>query len=156
MRRKAQQLTDQQARAVLARGTAGVLSVLGDGDYPYGVPMSYVYHGGTIYFHSALSGHKVDAILRQPKASFTVIDQDQVVAAEYTTYYRSVVAFGTARVLEDPAEKLAAIRLLAAKYAPDLPEGREAEIQSSLPRFCMIALEVQHLTGKEAVELARP
>ena len=38
------------------------LGLLGDNDYPYAVPNSYVYASGRLYFHSALSGHIVDAI----------------------------------------------------------------------------------------------
>ena len=62
MRRKNQQLSETESAAVLERGTSGVLAVLGDGGYPYGVPVSYAYCGGKIYFHCAKSGHKLDAI----------------------------------------------------------------------------------------------
>ena len=83
--------------AVLSRGSHGVLALAGDEGYPYAVPISYVYEGGKLYFHCAKSGHKLDAIARCPKASFCVVDQDQVVPQEYTTYFRSVIAFGTIR-----------------------------------------------------------
>ena len=105
MRRSKQQLSQEETEAVLTRGTSGVLSVLGDGGYPYGVPLSYVYHDGKLYFHWALSGHKLDAVRACPKASFCVVDRDQVVPPEYTTYFRSAIAFGTVRVVEDPEEK---------------------------------------------------
>ena len=68
--------------------------------YPYGVPLSYVYHNGKLYFHCAKAGHKLDAIRREGKCSFCVIGQDQVVAEKYTTLFRSVIAFGQVRVLE--------------------------------------------------------
>ena len=105
MRRSRQQLTLEAAEAVLSRGTSGVLSVLGDEGYPYGVPLSYVYHDGKLYFHWARSGHKLDAVRACPKASFCVVDQDQVVSREYTTYFRSAIAFGTVRIVEDPEEQ---------------------------------------------------
>ena len=84
---------------VLRKGTSGVLAVSGDDGYPYAVPLSYVYDDGRLFFHCAPSGHKLDAIAGNEKASFCVIDQDHVVPEEYTTYYRSVIAFGRARVL---------------------------------------------------------
>ena len=84
MRRKAQQLPFEESAAILKRGTSGVLAVLGDNDYPYAVPMSYVYDGNRIYFHSAQKGHKLDAIRHSEKASFCVIDQDEVVPQAYT------------------------------------------------------------------------
>ena len=99
MRRKNQALTQEECIAVLQRGTSGVLAVTGEGDYPYAVPLSYVYSNSKLYFHCAASGYKLEAIARNPKVSFCVIDQDQVVPEEYTTYFRSVIIFGQARIL---------------------------------------------------------
>ena len=62
MRRKRQELPKEECKKILNNATAGVLSVLGDGGYPYGVPISYVYAEGKLYFHSAVEGHKLDAI----------------------------------------------------------------------------------------------
>ena len=83
MRRKKQALPKEDCAAILNRGTSGVLALAGDNDYPYAVPISYVYDGEKLYFHCAKSGHKLDAICRNPKASFCVIDQDQIVSEEY-------------------------------------------------------------------------
>ena len=62
MRRKRQQLSEVESIGILQKATAGTLALLGDNDYPYAVPISYVYHERKLYFHSALAGHKVDAI----------------------------------------------------------------------------------------------
>ena len=70
MRRIKQQLSDQAAEAVLLRGTSGVLSLLGEDGYPYGVPLSYVYQNGKLLFHCATKGHKLDALRREEKCSF--------------------------------------------------------------------------------------
>ena len=74
---------------------------------------------------------------------------------EYTTYFRSVVAFGTARVLEDSWEKRQALAALAAKYSPDQEEGRNEEIRAQFSNVTMVELTVEHMTGKEAIELVR-
>ena len=79
MRQKKQELSRQEIADILHKGTSGVLALLGDNDYPYAVPISYVYDDGKIYFHSAKSGHKIDAIQRTAKASFCVIDKDLVI-----------------------------------------------------------------------------
>ena len=121
MRRIRQQLSLEECQAVLARGTSGVLALSGDEGYPYALPISYVYHDGKLYFHCAKSGHKLDAIRRESKVSFCVIDQDQIVPQEYTTYFRSVIAFGRMRILADGGEKRAAIEALSLKYAPKEP-----------------------------------
>ena len=93
MRRRKQALSPESCVEVLRKGTSGVLAVSGDDGYPYAVPLSYVYDDGRLFFHCAPSGHKLDAIAGNEKASFCVIDQDHVVPEEYTTYYRSCLLY---------------------------------------------------------------
>ena len=153
MRRFKQELTQAECAAVLERGTSGVLAVTGDGGYPYAVPLSYVWADGKLYFHCAMAGHKLDAIRADGRASFCVIDQDQIVPEEYTTYFRSVIVFGRARVLDDPQEKRHAIEVLAAKYRPGFPEAMAAEIDGAWNRLCMVEPAAEQVTGKQAKEL---
>ena len=154
MRRNVQQLSQEESEAVLLRGTAGVLALAGDKAFPYAVPISYVYDGEHIYFHSATEGHKIDAIERNPNASFAVIDQDEVIPEKYTTAFRSVIVFGSIRIIGDDAEKLAAIRKLALKYVPDnTGQQHAAEIDGAWSRFCMLEMSIAHMTGKQAIEL---
>lgn len=156
MRRKKQVLSEEASAAILTQATSGVLALAGDDGYPYAVPLSYVYDNGRIYFHCAKSGHKLDAIRRNGKASFCVVAQDRVVPQEYTTYFRSVIAFGTVQILEDEAEKLAAIEKLAARYAQnDTAEQRAQAIQRDWAPLCMLEMTVEHMSGKEAIELVR-
>ena len=156
MRRKNQALSQEECLAVLDRGTSGVLAVQGDGGWPYAVPLSYAYEDGKLWFHCARTGHKLDAILREPRVSFCVVDRDQVVSQEYTTYFRSVILFGKARVLEDPAEIRAALEKLALRYAPEDSEAhRAAMLEKELPAVVMVEVAVEHLSGKEAIELVR-
>ena len=79
MRRNKQILSNEESINILKNGKSGVLALLGDEDYPYAVPISYVYDNSKIYFHSAKTGHKTDAIKKYSKASFCVIDQDNVI-----------------------------------------------------------------------------
>ena len=154
MRRFKQQLTDEQAREVLTRGKTGILAVMGDEGYPYTVPINYVYADGKIYMHSAQSGHKIDAIRAYDKASFCVIDADDVVPADYSTNFRSVVAFGRARIIEDEEAKMASLRLLGDKYNPNQPEALDSEVAHGFKRLHMIEFEIEHMTGKQSKELA--
>ena len=154
MRRKRQQLSEKESVAVLQRGTAGVLALLGDEDYPYAVPISYVYDDSTIYFHAAVTGHKIDAIKRCDKASFCVIDQDEVMPEEYTTYFRSVIAFGKIRILEDETEKRRAAEKLAVKYHPkDSTANRNQMMDKEWNALCMLEFRIEHMTGKAAKEI---
>ena len=153
MRRKRQQLSDEESYAILQKATSGTLALLGDGGYPYAVPISYVFCEGKLYFHSALSGHKVDAIRGCDRASFCVVAQDDVKPALYTTFFRSVIAFGRIHIVDDEAEKLAAARLLGNRYNPHQDEALQKELENGLARMLVIRLDIEHLTGKESIEL---
>lgn len=152
MRRKRQQLQPEECEAALKESTSGVLSLLGDDGYPYGVPLSHAYVDGRLVFHGAASGHKLDAMRACPKACYTVILQDQVIPQEYTTYFRSVIAFGRMRVLEGD-EKLAALRQLADAFWPNHDEEREKEIAPRFDHMSVFVMDIDHLSGKQAREL---
>lgn len=155
MRRLKQSLPLADSIAILERNTSGVLAVSGDDDYPYAVPLSFIYQNGKLYFHCAKSGHKLDAIAKNPKVSFCIIDQDTIVPKEYTTYFRSVIVFGQACLLQDEAEKRAILQKLGAKYAPHEPQGLLQEIDSQIKHTNIIALTIEHISGKEAIELVK-
>lgn len=155
MRRKKQVLSLEDTIAIFEKGTSGVLAVHGDDGYPYAVPLSYVYHENRIYFHCAKTGHKIDAITKDSKVSFCVIDQDMVVPEEYTTYFRSAIAFGKAHVINNDEEKRRALEKLAERYSPDHEQGRLQEIEKSFAHVCVIELIIDYMTGKEAIELVR-
>lgn len=155
MRRKRQQLSEEESQNILKKATAGTLALLGDNGYPYAVPISYVYADGALLFHSALSGHKVDAFRQCEKASFCVIEKDDVQPEQYTTFFRSVIAFGRIHIIEDDAEKLRAVRRLGDRYNPGQEEALQNELEKGLSRMLMIRMDIEHLTGKEAIELVR-
>lgn len=155
MRRRRQQLPEAESIEILERCTSGTLALLGDGGYPYALPISYVYADGKLYFHSALTGHKVDAIRGCDKASFCVIDRDDVCPERYTTFFRSVIAFGRIHIVENEEEKLRIARLLGNRYNPNQDVSLQQEIASGLSRMLAIRLDIEHLTGKEAIELMR-
>ena len=149
MRRDKQLLSGEETVAVLDRCSHGVLACLGDDGYPYAVPVNYVYWRDRIYFHCAKSGHKIDAIINHPKVSFAIIDEDTIVSHEYTSYYRSVIAFGQARFAVGEEWK-EAFWALVEKYSGDQPqEAKEMEI-TGCTRTHIVAIDVEHLTGKVA------
>lgn len=155
MRRKSQMLSDETCLMILKESTSGVLAVSGDDGYPYAVPLSYVYENGSIYFHCALCGHKLDAVRQNEKASFCIIAKDQVVPEKYTTYYQSIIAFGQIRIVESEAKKREALVKLARKYAPDLSlKQHNAEIDRFFSSCQILELKIRHLTGKQTKELA--
>ncbi|MBO6003179.1 MAG: pyridoxamine 5'-phosphate oxidase family protein [Mailhella sp.] len=155
MRRHRQQLSTGECIRILKEATSGVLALLGDGGYPYAVPLSHVYDGGRIYFHSAREGHMVDAVRRHGRASFCVIGRDDVRGREYTTLFRSVIAFGRIRIIDDADEKLKAARMFGGRFNPDDEEALQNELEKGFSHMLMLCFDIEHLTGKEAVELVR-
>lgn len=153
MRRHKQALAQEEIIEIFERNTSGVLSLLDENDYPYGVPLSYVYDEGRLLFHSAKVGHKISAISHHEKASFCIIDQDQIVPEEYTSYFRSVIVFGKMRILKDEEEIYEAIDLLAKKYRPGFDEERKEYIEKDFPALLIFELKIEHSSGKAATEL---
>lgn len=155
MRRSRQQLSKSECEDILETATSGTLALLGDNGYPYAVPLSHVYDDGKIYFHSALSGHKVDAIMHCDKASFCVVAADDVHPSEFTTYFKSVIAFGRIHIVEEDNEKLHAAVLLGSRFNPGDAEGLRKEIAKGFPRMLVLRFDIEHLSGKEAIELTK-
>ena len=156
MRRKNQILSQEESIAILQNGTTGTLAVLGDDDYPYAVPINYFYEDNKIYFHGAKAGHKIDAIKKHNKVSFCVVAQDDIITEKFTTYFKSVIAFGTARIIEDDAEKRNAIEKLTVKFTPDQTEQKRSEaLEKEFPALGMVEMTIEHMTGKQALELIK-
>lgn len=152
MRRFRQELPDMESRRILAAGKYAVWAVYGDDDYPYAVPVNYVYDGDVIYVHCARQGHKIDSIVRNPKCSMCIVEKDDVVPAEFTSYFRSVIVFGRAEIVEDETMRLEALRLLCDKYSPGIDPTDE--IARFLKTVCIVRICIDCITGKEAIELA--
>ena len=154
MRRSKQLLSEENTAAVMDRCTNGALACQGDDEYPYSVPLSYVYFNKKIYFHSAKAGHKIDAITKYPKVSFSVTDEDTIVSSEYTTYFRSVIAFGKTRIVEGE-ERQQAFMAMVKKYSGDQPEEDQLKEMNGCAQALIIAIDIEHITGKEAIEFVK-
>ena len=154
MRRIRQQLPKAECEEILKNAKTAVLGVNGDDGYPYPVPVNFVYADGKIYFHGAKTGHKIDAIRACDKVSLTVIAKDDVVKEELTTYFKSVILFGRARILETDEEIFHAAEVFGMKYLPD-KAAVEKEIKREWNGLCCVEIAIEHMTGKEAIELTR-
>lgn len=147
--RKKQQLSQEECIALLKTEPRGILSVQGDDGYPYGLPIDHWYNedDGLIYFHSGMTGHKIDAIKRCDKASFCVCDQGFRKEGDWALNIKSVIVFGRIRVVEDHQKAIALTRQLSLKYTLD-----EAFIQGEIDKYghevLVFALVPEHTTGK--------
>ena len=157
MFREKQLLSPEVTEEVLRRNNVGTLCVMGDEGFPYGVPMNYAYKDGKIYFHSARRGYKTDCLEEEqefggPKCSFTVIDYNEVEGETYSTLYRSVIAMGYVRKLEGK-ERTAGFRAIVDAMSSMIPEEVRHEKADSCRGAFVYAIDIKHLTGKEAREL---
>ncbi len=151
MRRKDKQMPQAEAAGMLESAQHGVLCTVGE-QGPYGVPISYVFDGGSIYFHSAVSGHKIDNICYDPRACFTVMENGNPLHKDHDFMlpYRSVVAFGKLSMVEDEAEKRAALDKLIHKYV-NVPVSEAADyIVGNLVRTAVLKFTIEEFSGKES------
>lgn len=153
MRRFKQQISNAKCKEILKNEKRGVLSLLGDDGYPYGLPIShyYVEEDNKIYFHSAKEGHKIDAIKNYDKASFCVYDKGYRKDGEWALNINSVIVFGKIRFVTDSELTCKICTKLVQKFTDD-EEYLEKELTNALPRVQCLELEIEHMTGKLVTE----
>ena len=149
MLRKKQQLPEAECIEILKNEPRGVLSVLGDDGYPYGMPMNHWYceENGHIYFHSGRTGHRTDAMKACDKASFCVYDRGFCKEGDWALNIRSVIVFGRLHIVEDQERAIDISRKLSCKFTSD-EEYIEREIQSAGNHVLCFELIPEHMTGK--------
>lgn len=149
MLRFKQALSEEECIAILKEQPRGVLSVLGDGDYPYGMPINHFYceDDGKIYFHGGKRGHKIDAIKRHNKVSFCVHDEGYRKDGEWALNIKSVIVFGRVEIVEDQDWAMEVSRRLSRKFTQD-ETYIEHEITHSGPGTLVFCLTPEHMTGK--------
>ena len=149
MRRFKQQISDEECREVLILEPRGVLSVIGDDGYPYGIPMDHWYseEDGKLYFHCAKEGHKLDAIRACDKVSYCVMDKGFRKEGEWALNIRSVVVFGRIKIVDDEAKRIEIGTNLCRKFTDD-ESYIELEVKNALPRALCLELIPEHITGK--------
>lgn len=149
MARIRQQLTQEECLCILKNEKRGVLSVLEDDGYPYGMPMNHYYceEDGIIYFHGGKAGHKIDAIRRSDKASFCEYDGGFREEGEWFLRIHSVIVFGRIRIVDDPERIREISRLLSLKFTSD-----ENYIGNEIAKYgantLLLALVPEHISGK--------
>ncbi len=141
-----------EIEGILKRAPVGRLGLLSNGE-PYIVPLNFAYDNGRVYFHSGLEGRKVEALRENARVCFEVDDFQEFVLHEQaclsTTYYRSVITWGTARLLGSEAEKMKGLDLLLRKYAAG--KGYEPPPKEMLELVCVFEVEIDKMTGKASV-----
>ncbi len=149
IRRFKQALSKEECEKILTEEVRGVLSVLGDDDYPYGMPINHWYNpeNGKIYFHAGQGGHRFDSITKHDKVSFCVYDKGYQKEGDWALNIKSVIVFGRMKVVEDKELGLHAIRQLSYKFPVD-DEYIDDDIRRNGNTVVMLELTPEHMTGK--------
>lgn len=153
MRRFKQKLTQEECITILQNEPRGVLSLLGDDGYPYGLPMTHWYNpkDGHIYFHGAKEGHKIDSIKKNNKASFCVMDKGYKKENEWALHIHSVIVFGTIQIVKDPNKIVEICSELCRKFTDD-ENYIQHELEHSGPSVLCFELIPEHISGKQVNE----
>ena len=151
MRRSKQQLGEEETLEVLKNAKRGVLSVIGNDGWPYGIYLNPHYENGKIYFHGAKAGHKIDALRKDAKASFTAIDDGVKEEGGWAYTFRSVVVFGRVEFIDDQGKALEICRHLARRFNPSETDI-EDEVRRAGQHVQVFALIPEHITGKRIHE----
>ncbi len=146
MRRKNRSTDNQQAIQLLKEGQYGVLSTVGENGYPYGVPLNHIYYKGSLYFHCATEGSKLDNIVHNNKVSYCVVGNTEPDPEKFSYRFESVIVFGRA-VEVDNEEKEDVLAALTEKYFGESEKGLEY-IQRNGNKAKVFKINIEHLTGK--------
>ena len=154
VRKKANEISVEEAKKLLRESRRGVLAVNGDDGYPYAVPINYLYDEETqvIIFHGSKVGHKVDALKRSDKVCFTVYGNETVETDEaWAPFLESAVVFGRCHLVEDLGETLRLCKKFAMKYYPT-EKMVDDEVAASGKAVRMFRLQIEHISGKKVQE----
>lgn len=142
----------KEVESILREVRVGRLGTCCDGQ-PYVVPLSFSYDDGKILFHGAKKGKKMDNILKNPKVCFEV-DEGELISADnpcdFNFKYRSVIANGTARIINDSKQKVDALRKLVEKYAPGKVEYLSEENTDMFEDLAVVEIEIDKMVGKKS------
>ena len=147
IRRKERSIEEKDAIELLKNGEYGVLSMVGENGYGYGVPLSYVLMDNNIYFHCAVEGFKLDSIEKNNNVSFCVVGKTQVLPEKFSTEYESAIAFGKAYEV-DVEEKERALFSIIQKYSPGYEESGMEYIKRAAHRTKVVKIAIEKVTGK--------
>jgi nitroimidazol reductase NimA-like FMN-containing flavoprotein (pyridoxamine 5'-phosphate oxidase superfamily) len=156
LRRADRQMDDARVEEMLARGYCGRLATVGADGFPYVVPLLYVWMEGKLYVHNTIArGHLRDNVDGNPRACFEIDEPGEVFGygrfeCDTAVSYRSVIAFGAVRVVEDRDEKARFCAALMEKYARHV-SGRPKSFFPRLDQIAVYAMSIERVTGKEAM-----
>lgn len=170
MRRKDREMDREFGIEVIDKSKYGVLSMIAEGDEPYGLPLSIVRDGEYLYFHSAMDGRKVKTLVKNPNVSVVFVGEIRIpenyteeelreiaedrskaalfISKVFTTEYESAVVKGRVELVEDEQEKIRAMRLICEKHTPTKMDYFDMAIGAGLKRTNVYRIEMEEIKAK--------
>ena len=148
MRRIDRSLSEAEAREIMARADHGFLATVGEDGWPYAVPVNHVLAGDLLYFHCALSGHKLEILAHDERVAYSAIASSEILPKEVTTHFESAIVFGRAHIVEDAAERRRAFELLGARFCAGFEAEVQDEIRKDGPKTVVVRIHIERITGK--------
>ena len=151
--RKKKQISMEECIQILTSEKRGVLSVMGDDDYPYGMPMNHFYNeeDGKVYFHCGKTGHRMDALKKHNKVSFCVYNEGYRKDGEWALNINSVIVFGRMKIVDDLDRVVYISEKLSRKFTEDETYIKE-EIEKYSKQTILLELTPEHICGKSVIE----
>ena len=147
--RRNKKISMEECLHILKTEKRGVLSVNGDNDYPYGMPMNHWYNeeDGKIYFHCGKVGHRLDALKKDSKVSFCIYNEGYRNQGEWALNVKSVIVFGKIEIVDELDRIIDITKKLSYKFTHD-DEYINAEIEQHVHRTLLLVLTPEHICGK--------
>ncbi|WP_446897284.1 pyridoxamine 5'-phosphate oxidase family protein [Clostridium sp. LBM24168] len=148
MRRSERTLEESDIQEILKHGEYGVLATIGENNYPYAVPLNYVYFNNSIYFHCAFEGNKLQNIKFNDRVSFCIVGNTEIIPGKFTTKYKSVIIFGHAFIINSEKVKKDILNALVDKYSTSFKKEGMEYIDRAVSKTNVIKMSIDHVTGK--------
>ena len=170
MRRKDREMDREFGIEVIDKSKYGVLSMIAEGNEPYGLPLSIVRDGEYLYFHSAMDGRKVKTLVKNPNVSVVFVGEIRIpenyteeelreiaedrskaallISKVFTTEYESAVVKGRVELVEDEQEKIRAMRLICEKHTPTKMGYFDMAIGAGLKRANVYRIKMEEIKAK--------
>jgi len=169
MRRKDREMSSEFGLKVIDKSKYGILSTV-DEELPYGIPLSLVRDGSTLYFHSAKQGKKVNIFERNPNVSIVFVGEVNVpeiytkdeldemakdasktaslISKVFTTEFESAIVTGAVEQVEGEEERIKAMKLICQKYTPSKMQYFDMAIKSGLNSANVYKIDIEEISAK--------
>jgi nitroimidazol reductase NimA-like FMN-containing flavoprotein (pyridoxamine 5'-phosphate oxidase superfamily) len=142
-------ISEEEAYAILDRGSYGVLSTVSPDGQPYGIAVNYCCseEEKCIFFHCAKEGRKLNHISENSRVAFLVVGPNEVIPEKLTTRFESVSVEGDAHIVSDENEKREILLAICRKFAPN-KENIDDIITKSSAATAVVKINIQKISGK--------